>query len=67
VGGGAEWVISGPWTAKVEYLHIDLGTITNTFAAFGGFGTVTASSHVTDDIVRVGLNYRFGGPVVARY
>jgi outer membrane immunogenic protein len=67
VGGGAEWVISGPWTAKVEYLHIDLGTITNTFAAFGGFGTVTASSHVTDDIVRVGLNYRFGGPVVAKY
>jgi outer membrane immunogenic protein len=67
VGGGGEWVISGPWTAKVEYLHVDFGTISNTFAAFGGFGSVATSSRVTDDIVRVGLNYRFGGPVVARY
>jgi outer membrane immunogenic protein len=67
VGGGVEWVISGPWTAKLEYLHVDLGTVNNTFAAFGGFGSVTTSSRVTDDIARVGVNYRFGGPVVARY
>jgi outer membrane immunogenic protein len=41
-----------------------------------GFNTVTTTttttsgsfhSHVTDFIVRVGLNYRFGGPVVANY
>jgi outer membrane immunogenic protein len=25
------------------------------------------SSRITDNIVRVGLNYRFGGPVVAKY
>jgi len=25
------------------------------------------STRFTDDIIRVGLNYRFGGPVVARY
>jgi outer membrane immunogenic protein len=24
-------------------------------------------ARVTDDIVRIGVNYRFGGPVVARY
>jgi outer membrane immunogenic protein len=63
IGGGAEWVLSGPWTAKVEYLYMDLGTITNTFAftglAIGGFATATSSSHVTDNIVRVGLNYHF--------
>ncbi len=37
--------------------------------ALGG-GTLTSSysSHVTDNILRVGLNYRFNsGPVVARY
>jgi outer membrane immunogenic protein len=67
VGGGAEFAISGPWTAKVEYLHIDLGTITNTAAGLGAFAPLAASSRVTDDIVRVGLNYRFGGPVVAKY
>jgi outer membrane immunogenic protein len=67
VGGGAEWVISGPWTAKVEYLYVDLGTVTNTFAGIGAFAPLTTSSHITDNIVRLGVNYRFGGPVVARY
>jgi outer membrane immunogenic protein len=39
-----------------------------------GFNTVTTTTltsafhtHFTDNIVRVGLNYRFGGPVVAKY
>jgi outer membrane immunogenic protein len=67
VGGGAEWVISGPWTAKLEYLYVDLGTVSNTFAGLGAFAPLATSSHVTDNIVRLGVNYRFGGPVVARY
>jgi outer membrane immunogenic protein len=68
VGGGSEWVLSGPWSAKLEYLFVDLGTIGNTFA--GGSGivpNVVATSHVRDNIIRIGLNYRFGGPVVANY
>jgi outer membrane immunogenic protein len=67
VGGGAEWVISGLGTAKLEYLYVDLGTVSNTFAGLGAFAPLATSSHVTDNIVRVGLNYRFGGPVVAKY
>jgi outer membrane immunogenic protein len=67
VGGGAEWVISGPWTAKVEYLYVDLGSVSNNFAGFGAFTPLSTNSRVTDNIARVGLNYRFGGPVVARY
>jgi outer membrane immunogenic protein len=67
VGGGSEWVLSGPWTAKLEYLFVDLGTLGNTFTAGGVVPTVVESSHVRDNIVRIGLNYRFGGPVVARY
>jgi outer membrane immunogenic protein len=64
VGGGSEWVLSGPWTAKLEYLFVDLGTANNTFLGGGGIvPTVVASSHVTDNIIRIGLNYRFGGPV----
>jgi len=35
---------------------------TTTATTTGGFHT-----HVTDFIVRLGLNYRFGGPVVAKY
>jgi len=39
-----------------------------------GLNTVTTATttgsfhtHVTDLILRVGLNYRFGGPIVAKY
>jgi outer membrane immunogenic protein len=73
VGAGIEGAIGGNWTAKLEYLYVDLGRTTGPFAttipALGG-GTLTSSysSHVTDNILRVGLNYRFNsGPVVARY
>jgi outer membrane immunogenic protein len=66
VGGGAEWVISGPWTGKLEYLYVDLGNVSNTYTV-AGVPFLTTSSHVTDNIVRVGLNYRFGGPVIAKY
>jgi outer membrane immunogenic protein len=64
VGAGTEWAIGGPWSAKLEYLHIDFGSVSTMATVFPTFNT---SSHVTDDIVRVGLNYRFGGPVVAKY
>ena len=67
MGGGSEWVLSGPWTAKLEYLFVDLGTVTNTLVGGGAVPTVVASSHVRDNIVRIGLNYRFGGPMSARY
>jgi outer membrane immunogenic protein len=42
---------------------IDLNTVTTTTATTSG----SFHSHVSDLILRVGLNYRFGGPVVARY
>ena len=58
---------------------IDLGEISNTLPiainpAFGvpftagGVASATSTSHVRDNIVRLGLNYRFGGDVVyAKY
>ena len=65
VGAGVEGVISGNWTAKLEYLYVDLGRVNGTFAttiaAFGG-GTIASatSSRVTDNVLRVGINYKFG-------
>jgi outer membrane immunogenic protein len=72
VGAGVEGVIGGNWTAKLEYLYIDLGTTSGSFltpiAAFGGgFVSANYSSHITDNILRVGVNYRFNGPAVAKY
>jgi outer membrane immunogenic protein len=73
VGAGIEGVIGGNWTAKLEYLYVDLGRVSGSFtttaAALGG-GVLTSSysSRVTDNVLRVGLNYKFGGgAVVARY
>jgi outer membrane immunogenic protein len=62
------------WTWKLEYLYIDLGSLdTSTSLSAGAFplpfppfptlfplvGTMTAHTHFTDNIVRVGLNYQF--------
>jgi outer membrane immunogenic protein len=71
VGAGIEGVIGGNWTAKLEYLYVDLGRTSGSFLttipAFGG-GVLTSSfsSRITDNVLRVGVNYKFGGPV-ARY
>ena len=72
VGAGVEGVVSGNWTAKLEYLYVDLGNVSGSFvtpivAPSGDFVTASYTSHVTDNILRVGLNYRWGGPVVAKY
>ncbi|SIO23544.1 outer membrane immunogenic protein [Bradyrhizobium erythrophlei] len=69
-GAGVEAALGGGWTGKVEYLHVDFGDIDNTFARITTFpfvGILRATSRVTDEIVRVGVNYRFGNAVVAKY
>ena len=49
-GGGIEAALAGPWTAKVEYLYVDLGR---------GGSILGSDSKFTTNIVRAGLNYRF--------
>jgi outer membrane immunogenic protein len=79
IGAGVEGAISDNWSLKVEYLHVDLGQVSTTFATLHGCfgnavvcsiqaaGTGAISSRVTDEIVRIGINYKFSGPVVASY
>ncbi len=55
-GGGVEYGIDRNWSAKLEYLHVDLGTASFMGAASG---TPTLNVPITDDIVRAGLNYRW--------
>jgi outer membrane immunogenic protein len=72
-GGGIEGAIGGGWTARLEYLYLDLGKVSGTFTSSLSDPTGTTAlvsgfnSRVTDNIVRVGVNYRFGDPVVAKY
>jgi outer membrane immunogenic protein len=67
VGAGIEGALANNWTWKAEYLHMDLGSVSVTGIAATG-AAFTASSKFTDDIVRLGLNYRFAPtPAVAPY
>jgi outer membrane immunogenic protein len=67
LGAGVE-ILADKWTWKLEYLYVDLGTASGTVPLSGTVctpvctsfaGTTTYSNRITDNIVRVGLNYRF--------
>ena len=60
IGGGIEGAFGGGWSAKLEYLWVDLGKNTET-ATLGGVVVSNFNSRVTDNIVRIGLNYKLGG------
>ena len=49
-GGGVEASIAGPWSAKLEYLYVDLGRSASVLGSDAKFNT---------NIVRAGINYRF--------
>jgi outer membrane immunogenic protein len=67
-GAGVEAWLGHNWTAKLEYLYLDFGSFSNTFTAIAPFTPMTLTSHVTDNVVRVGLNYHFSpSPAVANY
>jgi outer membrane immunogenic protein len=53
-GAGVEWAFSGPWSAKVEYLHYDLGSATTTVD-----NGLLVSSREKGDLVRAGVNWKF--------
>lgn len=59
LGGGLEYALNDKWSVKGEYLHLDLGDYSSTYTPCSGCGSYTSHSHATDDIFRVGLNYRF--------
>jgi len=63
-GAGAEWMFARNWSAKLEYLYVDLGSES-------AIGDVTVSGpvdlggkvgytwHTRENIARVGVNYHF--------
>ena len=73
VGAGVEAALGSNWSIKFEYLYMDLGHVGGSTATVVVPGVSSAAyvfnTKFTDSIVRVGLNYKFGGPtaVVAKY
>ena len=66
MAGGIEIAFTDNWAAKVEYLFVDFGNTAgsvtaNNLAPFHPHQTFTHSAGLHADIVRAGLNYRFGG------
>ena len=61
-GGGIETHLSGNLTGKVEYLYLDFGRVsTSTSNPLNATPVaINLESRVSDHIVRVGLNYKFG-------
>ena len=57
IGAGFEYGLTEAWSVKAEYLYVDLGTYANSLPA--PFSSNFRHQY-TDNIARVGVNYRFG-------
>jgi outer membrane immunogenic protein len=74
-GLGAEYAFTNNWTARVEYLYVDLGKEDNAWSCSGTCPPdridLAGRKDAHFNVVRVGVNYKFGGSsssaVVARY
>lgn len=66
IGGGVEGTALVPnWTWKLEYLHLDFGRLSYAFTATAPLVLpipISGSTHFTNDIFRVGLNYHINSP-----
>jgi outer membrane immunogenic protein len=60
VGAGVEAFIAPQWSVKGEYLYRSLGGETY-------FSGAVPSGSLNFHTVQVGVNYHFGGPIVAKY
>ena len=61
-GGGIEYALGNNWSAQAEYQHLGFGRFTaKTVSTSDSTQAVTQSADLNADIVRLGLNYRFGG------
>lgn len=58
IGGGLEAALSTNWTAKVEYLYVDLGKF-NCGVTCNGAGATVDNVSFHANLLRAGVNYKF--------
>ena len=69
-GGGIEWAFTDNWTAKVEYLYVNLGNgsvncvstacaITSGTGGLANVPPIPVSVGLTENLIRAGMNYKF--------
>lgn len=75
-GGGGEWMFCPNWSAKLEYLYFDLGSVTHAtvtsfvIPVFEPYQTTRSTARYNGHVIRAGLNYHLNWgapPVVASY
>jgi outer membrane immunogenic protein len=66
VGAGIETAIADNWSVKLEYLYVGLQNASY-FDVPPPVVFARTGVPISDNIVRVGLNYRFGGPIIGKY
>jgi outer membrane immunogenic protein len=72
-GAGVAWKLSSNWSLRGEYLYIAFDSIGGPSAIIGtppfdfGAANFSHSAKFTENIARIALDYRFGGPAVAKY
>jgi outer membrane immunogenic protein len=65
-GGGVEYMLSRGWSVKLEYLHFYFAN--SNYTVFNAVGTpFRFNENVKVDTLMLGLNWRFGGPIMAAY
>jgi len=67
VGAGIEFGFAPNWSAGVEYNHLFMQDRTLTFVDTAGVFFANDRIRQDVDIVTARINYRFGGPVIAKY
>lgn len=67
VGTGLEFAFAPNWSVAFEYDHLFMGTHTLDFNSTAGVFSREDRIHQDVDIATVRVNYRWGGPVVAKY
>jgi outer membrane immunogenic protein len=75
VGAGVEWMATANWLLRAEYLHYGFGGASDSLPVVGGLTCTAAvnchfavtASNSNIDTVRIGLAYKFGAPLVAKY
>jgi outer membrane immunogenic protein len=74
IGTGIEFGFAPNWSIGLEYDHLFMGNHNLTFTSAGVLAGIPAGAVFRNDTIRqdvdlvtARINYRFGGPVVARY
>jgi outer membrane immunogenic protein len=67
VGVGLEYGFAPNWSVAAEYDHLFMGTQNYLFTTPAGVNSRNDDVKQDADLVTVRLNYKFGGPIIAKY